>query len=386
MRKKGSSGPARTLFVHSSNEMYGADRILLEVLRALPRAERELSLVYLPDDLPPSDGLLGKQLKELGVNTAIGPLPVLRRRYLTVSGLLPLLHRIWQTYRIMGRVRPDIVYATTTAMVLCLPLARLMGVKSAVLHVQEIWNKRESFFLGFFARSATHVLCISAASMRSIGSALISRATLLVNAHQESGNALVPIRPSGPVRFLVASRWNAWKGHATLLEAWDWESNEGELLILGGPPPVGKGVNVNELVEKLRNKRSVKIIGEVRNIEPYLDDVDFLILPSDSPEPFGLVILEAFARGRAVIASRAGGVIDIVEDGRTGRLYEIGDVNDLRLQLTSVDKATAQHLGNNARQRYLEIYSIEAYRHRFSAVWSEISRGEEQKVGRNANG
>lgn len=365
--------------------MYGADRMLLEVLGALPRAERALSLVYLPDDLPPSDGRLGNELTELGVNTVIGPIPVLRRRYLTALGLLPLLLRIWRTYRIIRGVRPDIVYATTTAMVLCLPLARLAGVKVAVLHVQEIWSKKESFILGFFARFATHLLCISAASMRSLGPSLVSRATLLVNAHQDSGRPLATIRRSGPVRFLVASRWNAWKGHATLLDAWDSAEIGGELFILGGPPPVGAGVDVEALVDKLTNKRSVKIIGEVLDIEPYLDDVDFLVLPSDNPEPFGLVILEAFARGRAVIASRAGGVVDIVEDGHTGLLYEIGNVNELRLQLSSVDKESAERLGSNARQRYLETYSIDAYRDRFAEVWSQICHRGEPKIESDAN-
>lgn len=370
------ASPIRTLFVHSSNEMYGADRILLEILRSLPSPEREAAVVYLPDDLPNNDGRLARHIEQLAVETIVGPLPVLRRRYLRPRGLVPLLSRIWRSYRIMRRIRPDVVYGTTTAMVLCLPLACLAGVRSRVLHVQEIWSKRESLILGIFASFATQILCISAASIRSLGATLAKRATLLVNAHQDSGKDLVPTSYSGPVRFIVASRWNAWKGHVTLLDAWDTDEPPGQLLILGGPPPIGSSVDVPELVGKLKNPDSVRIIGEVQDIEGYLDDADFLVLPSDNPEPFGLVVLEAFARGRAVIASRAGGVADIVEDGQTGLLYEIGNAEDLRSKLAVACKESAQELGKNARRAYLETYSIDSYRRRFGEVWSKITSGE----------
>lgn len=354
--------------------MYGADRMLVEILKALPSNDRAAVAVLIPDDLPPNDALLQKELTQLGVQTVIGPLPVLRRRYLSVHGLLPLFRRAWQTFRVMAKERPDVVYCTTSAMVLCLPLARLAGVRRVVLHVQEIWSPKEAFVLGLVARFATHVLSISSASLQSLGKSLSSRSQLMVNAHRDSGEALEPFRPRSATKFVVASRWNAWKGHRTLLRAWDTETTPGELVILGGPPPVGAGVDVHELVRELRHPDSVKIVGEVRDIGPYIDDADFLLLPSDSPEPFGLVLLEAFARGRAVIASRAGGVLDIVEEGHNGILYKAGDVDELRVALASASQDRARAMGSNARQRYLEKYSIEAYRLRFRAWWMSTSR------------
>ncbi|WP_442793516.1 glycosyltransferase family 4 protein [Pseudarthrobacter sp. SL88] len=208
--------------------------------------------------------------------------------------------------------------------------------------------------------------------MRAIGEAVSARAALLVNAHRDSGRGLRPISSDGPVRFVVASRWNAWKGHSTLLEAWDAAGCPGELVILGGPPPVGAAVDVRKLVSNLADPLSVKVVGEVSDVEPYIDSADFLVLPSDSPEPFGLVVLEAFARGRGVIASRAGGVADIIEEGRNGCLYQIGSADDLCMVLKSVDKHKATELGANARERYEAVYSIDAYSGRFLRLWQDM--------------
>lgn len=371
------------MFLHSSNEMYGADKILLEILQALPGTARESAVVCIPDDLPPGDGRFMATLSMFGVAAATLPLPVLRRRYLSPRGLWPLFCKLWKTFRLLRHSKPDVVYCTTSAMVLCLPLARLAGARTTVLHVQEIWAGREGQVLGLFSRWANRILCISPASRESLPRSLRDRADLLVNAHKESGKMLVSREDDAPLRFVVASRWNAWKGHRTLLEAWDAETAPGELVILGGLPPIGTGVDVPALVAKLQHPESVSLVGEVADIEAHIDAADFLVLPSDSPEPFGLVVLESFARGRAVIASKAGGVVDVVTDGLDGRLYEIGNADALRSVLVSVDRQQATLMGSNARQTYEQKFSIDAYRKSFAAFWETIG---EQESSERAHG
>ncbi|MFE5835281.1 glycosyltransferase family 4 protein [Arthrobacter sp. NPDC056493] len=245
--------------------------------------------------------------------------------------------------------------------------------------MQEIWTGKEGKVLGLFSRPANHILCISSAAYSSLPRSLNKRAELLVNAHQDSGKMIVSRPTRGPLRFVVASRWNAWKGHRTLLEAWDAETAPGELVILGGPPPIGEGTDIPALVANLRHPESVSVVGEVADIEAHLDVADFLILPSDSPEPFGLVVLEAFARGRSVIASRAGGVVDVVTDGSDGRLYEIKNVEALRSILQSVDRQQAIQMGSNARQTYEQKFSIFAYRKRFANFWERILESRESR-------
>lgn len=373
----------KILFMHSSNEMYGADKILLEVIRGLPARDRGLSAVWLPDDLPKGQNRLGAELDSKGIVNVARALPVLRRRYLSVSGIWPLLGRVWKTFQKLRSKRPDVVYCTTSAMVLCLWLARAVGVKRVVLHMQEIWSPREAAILGLLARGANQIFCISTAARDSLPAHLHSRAEILLNAHSESRSDLVPIpSDNGHLRFVVASRWNSWKGHSSLLEAWNGEDCPGELVILGGPPAIGVSVDVPDIVSRLRHRGCISVVGEVDDIVPYIDSADFLILPSDKPEPFGLVLLEAFARGRAVIASEAGGVVDVVTNGKDGWLYPLASAPGLAAVLNSLDRTMAQQMGRNARLTYEARFSIGAYRRRFLQLWDSTS--EDSHRGKRA--
>ncbi|MGO4651544.1 glycosyltransferase family 4 protein [Arthrobacter sp. 2RAF22] len=365
--------------------MYGADKILLEVISSLPVEDRKKTLVCLPDDLPEAHNGLGIELDIRGIENISGPLVVIRRRYLSLSGLLPLLRRIFMTYRLLLAERPEVVYCTTSAMIFCIPLARLAGIKTVVLHVQEIWSPREGPVMGLFARLADRIICISNAALESLPRRLQSRSILLVNAHRETDNPPMPLAPdSRELEFVVASRWNSWKGHATLLQAWDQDHSPGDLVILGGSPAMGTGVDVPALVASVKHSDRISIVGEVPDIVPYLDSADFLILPSDRPEPFGLVVLEAFARGRAVVASNAGGAKDVVTNGHDGILFQMGNAEELASKLRSLSRRDAERMGANARVTYEESFSIARYGERFREIWRSVSN---HSPGReNANG
>jgi glycosyltransferase involved in cell wall biosynthesis len=81
-----------------------------------------------------------------------------------------------------------------------------------------------------------------------------------------------------------------------------------------------------------------------------LDEATVLVLPSRS-EGMGRVLVEAFCRGRAVVGSRVGGILDLVEDGRTGLLVEPGDSAQLAdaLSLVLAEPELAAKLGAAAR-------------------------------------
>jgi len=86
-----------------------------------------------------------------------------------------------------------------------------------------------------------------------------------------------------------------------------------------------------------------------------LDEATVLVLPSRH-EGLGRVVIEAFARGRGVVATRAGGILDLVDDGEQGLLVDPEDVGGLTDALVRVlsDRGLAERLGTAAHARFPE--------------------------------
>ena len=94
-------------------------------------------------------------------------------------------------------------------------------------------------------------------------------------------------------------------------------------------------------------------------------------------ELLGLAAIEAMASATPVVASRLGGLPEVVEDGVTGFLVEPGNTGELRERLAEIlrDGRLAERLGRNARERVLETFTWEACAERCLAAYSELTRG-----------
>jgi glycosyltransferase involved in cell wall biosynthesis len=351
----------RLVFVHSSDEMYGADRILLDVYDALPAPHRERAVFWLPTDVPHGRSPLCAELERRGARVRHMELPVLRRAYRSPRALAGLVRRWFRLVRELRQTRPALVYCSTSAVLTAAPAARLVGVPGVVSHVQEIWTPRDARVLGPLGRACRTLVAISEPVYAALPPTLRRRAVVVPNATPEPQRVLPLDGRHGPLRFVVASRWNAWKGHRTLLSAWDRLDDPGELVVLGGPPPSGETTDVAALAAGLRHPESVRVVGEVPDVHPYVDDADVVVVPSDQPEPFGLVAVEAFARARPVVASAGGGLSDIVSDGHDGWLFPPGDVEALGRVLGALDRQRVTAAGARARATYESRYTADRY-------------------------
>lgn len=350
------------VFIHPSDELYGADRILLDLVSALSADELRDAEFWLPTDLAHGPDPLCEQLRARGATVRHVDLPVLRRALATPSGLMSLLRRCGKLWRLLLDRRPEEVYCTTSATLLSAPIARLSGVPRVVGHLQELWNRLDRAVLSLCALACHRLVAISEPVRAQLPSFLTDRCVVVIN------STLPPevIEPldgrHGELRFVVASRWNAWKGHRTLLEAWDRLEQPGLLTILGGPPQSGVSTDVIGLRDRLRRPETVRIVGEVADVGPFFSEADVVLVPSDTPEPFGLVAIEAFARGRPVVGSRGGGLADIVTDGYDGWLYPMGDSGALAALLGSMSRVSVTESGTRALTTYEERFTPERYR------------------------
>jgi len=92
---------------------------------------------------------------------------------------------------------------------------------------------------------------------------------------------------------------------------------------------VGDGpdrVEAEAEAQMLGVERTVHFLGKIDVVAPLLAGADLFLLPSQS-ESFGLSALEALASGTPVVGSKAGGLVEVVKEGATGALCEIGDVD-----------------------------------------------------------
>lgn len=354
------------VFIHPSDELYGADRMLLELLSAV--GDGRSTEVWLPTDLPHVADPLCALLIARGVTVRHLDLPIMRRAYRTPRGLAGLVAKEARLVRELVRARPRTVYCTTSAAFLAAPASRLAGVGQVIGHVQEIWSSADRRVLAPAAAAAHTLVAISGPAAGSLPARLAARTTIVPNATPDPGPGRPLAGRSGPLQYVVASRWNGWKGHRTLLAAWDRLTDPGHLVVLGGPPGSGESVDVAGLVAGLRVPSSVTVVGDVADPAPYLEAADVALIPSDDPEPFGLVAIEAFARGRPVIGSAAGGLLDIVTPGRDGWLFTPGDVSELAALLAGLDRESVTTAGQQAQKTYQSRFTTEVFRANWNAA------------------
>jgi len=98
-------------------------------------------------------------------------------------------------------------------------------------------------------------------------------------------------------------------------------------------------------------------VGKQPNIVDYLSASDVLLLPSEQ-ESFGLAALEAMACEVPVIASRVGGIPEVVTDGETGYLSEVGDVTKMGEDAARLlaDPNACREMGKRARESAISRY------------------------------
>jgi CelD/BcsL family acetyltransferase involved in cellulose biosynthesis/glycosyltransferase involved in cell wall biosynthesis len=147
------------------------------------------------------------------------------------------------------------------------------------------------------------------------------------------------------------------KGLATLLRAWELLRAPVALKVVGDGP-LAEQVRAASLrdarIEWLGRRAPAEVLA-------LLGEAACLVVPSCWYETFGRTVVEAFARGTPVLASRIGALAELVDEGRTGLLVEPGDAADLaaKAQRLLADGPGLERLRQAARQEYQQRYTAE---------------------------
>ena len=124
------------------------------------------------------------------------------------------------------------------------------------------------------------------------------------------------------------------------------------LLMIGDGP---ERLAAFELAQRLGVMGRVQFLGSFPEVQSVLGIADLFLLPS-SKESFGLAALEAMACEVPVVAARAGGIPEVVEDGMTGVLAEVGDVDSMAHAALNIlrNRELYTRMGQAARRRAVE--------------------------------
>jgi len=161
----------------------------------------------------------------------------------------------------------------------------------------------------------------------------------------------------------VLGRLSAWKGQAVFIDAIA-ELPDAIGVVVGGPL-FGHEAFAAELSEKVKVQglsERIRFLGFRKDIPALMTAMDIIVHSSIAPEPFGRVVVEGMLAGKPMVASAAGGVLEILEHGKTGWLYEPGNPQALAATLRSVltDKVATAAIARAGQDHARETFTVAA--------------------------
>jgi glycosyltransferase involved in cell wall biosynthesis len=380
------------LFLHTTSEVGGSDVSLAHIVERLDRA-RFVPLVALP-----SDGPLVPRLERAGARVHI--LPGMRK--LTSRRGAAGLARFAAGYpravaslvSLIRREHVDIVHTNT--------IHNLYGWAAArVARRPHIWHVREIVWQNAALRRIERALALrhsarvivtsdAVAAMFLQDGGLPPHVVKLPNgvdtARFEPGESDIVRRdfgiPAGAPIVAAAARMDVWKGLEDFIEAAALVHAmlpQAHFVIAGGAI-----TGLEDYAASLRSLASARGLDGILHFADwrygpdampgFYQSVDVVALPSREAEPFGLVVLEAMASAKPVIATAQGGPLEIVEDGNTGLLVPPRSPRQLANAMVRLvdDPRTAMQMGAAGRARVAAAFDIDVTVRRLQALYDQV--------------
>ncbi|RAR68012.1 hypothetical protein C7401_101251 [Paraburkholderia unamae] len=372
----------RVLAIDQSGVLGGAELSLLEVVKGL-RSRIDVLLF--------NDGPFREALDAAGASVEVldsGALRNVRRD----GGTAPRLGVLAGVAALVRETRrrargADVLYANTQRAMVIGVLAGKLARKPVVWHLRDIVSDehfgrvQRAVIKGCAKLGLAHVIANSHASAKVFAQLTkfdARRIDVVHNGVDDSPFRALARVPQAQLRaqiglpedaFLVGafSRLARWKGQHVLLEALLDEPRAHAVFV--GAPLFGEDAYAAELrafVEANGLEARVHFLGFRHDIAACMRAMDVIAHTSITPEPFGRVVVEGMLAQRPVVASRDGGVTEIVEHGKSGLLCTPGDAKELAATITKLhddaalrDRLAVQGL-ETARERFGKQQYVEA--------------------------
>lgn len=381
------------LFLHAGAEMYGADKVMLDLIKRLDKSK------FQPLVILPTEGVLVEAFKDEGVNVMVMPYPIMRRKYFNLKGVIQygfnLIKYINKITSIAKEYHIDLIHTNTAATL-------EGGFVSRKLHVPHLWS--------------IHEIIVSPKIMYTVTSKLIAKYSSItitdskaVKDHLDASGYFQPdavkviyngvdskrFKPENDCDYLydewkipksariigMMGRVNSWKGQGDFLEAANiiMAKYSDVYTVFVGAAFEGEEWREKELADAIAQspyKNRIINKGYRTDSEGIYKLYDVFVLPSTNPDPLPTVVLEAMATGKPIVGYKHGGVCEMVKEGYNGLLAEVRNPEDLARKMESLleDDNKRKNMGVNSRKRLLEKFSIEAYVQNYTAEYDRLIR------------
>jgi len=322
----------KILILHSSNDLYGASKIFLQIIQILKNSEYEIHVVL------PSKGPLDNLINQ-NAHVCYHSLGVLRKMYLNPLGLINrFINNIKAIKFLSNYIKHnsiDLVY-TNTSTILCGGIAAIKNNIPSLFHIHEIpmGNKLYEFLSGkMINKYSNRVLTVSESVkkhwVKYIDSNKIYRIYNGIVFEKEV--ELIELEKDES-DFVITSiaRIIPYKGHDYLIdiaiELID-KSKKFKFLIVGDTLPsyVSYELSIKQRIKDLKLENQIKFLGFRNDVSNILKQSDLFIHPAISPDPLPTVLFESLHYGVPTVATNLGGAIEILDNGNNGLLIPYND-------------------------------------------------------------
>src|SRR3989454_3123043 len=403
----------RIVYLNPTGELGGAEVSLLNILASLRAAEPAWSLHLIVGSAGPlvarAEALaiptrvvsLPLTLATLGDSGSNGPkgkqlsrLDLVARLFSAAPAALTYAGQLRSTLRDLN---PDLVHTNGFKM-------HVLGVWSRPPHVPAIWHVHDyvqprpvmARLLRRYAAGCSAVVANSKSVAGDVQAACgdcikvhtvynaIDLARFCPTGPTLDLDALADLPPpeAGTVRVGLVGTFAWWKGHKTFLQALSLLPPDLPIraYVVGGAVYQTNGSQFR--LDELRNLAAELMLSHKGGFTGFVEDaasairfLDIVVHASTRPEPFGLVIVEAMACGRAVIVSNSGGASELVHDRVNALTHEPGDAEALaaRIQELAGSPRLRAQLGKAARRTAEERFSRTRFAGEFARIYRRLA-------------
>jgi glycosyltransferase involved in cell wall biosynthesis len=359
------------LLLHSSNDLYGASKIFLQLIDLFISKNFNVHVVL------PEQGKLDDFLNKKDITVSYHELGVLRKKYLNPLGLINRLAINIKAVKFLSNyinIRSiDLVY-TNTSTILCGGIVAKQNDVPSIFHIHEIptGNKLYEFFSGkIINRISNKVLTVSNSVkshwLKNINENKIERIyNGIVFEKIDSLNKIN--RDLDDFVITSVARLIPYKGHMYLIEIADQlikKSSKFKFLIVGDTLPSYSSYekSMKQKVKDLGLENKIKFLGFRNDVSNILKQSDLFIHPAISPDPLPTVLFESLYNNLPSVATNLGGAIEILDNGKNGLLIPFNDSRkaaNLINEYCSNDKLQKKHL-ENSKKNFKINFSSESF-------------------------